>query len=322
MQLPIIYLHIPKTAGTSFRKSAEQYFGPERVLSDYGEESPATSDDIRDAFYTAKDVAKLRKTGVEHSFLTGHFKLAKYREIFPDSPVMTFFRNPVDRVVSEYVHFASHYGFKGDLRDFYIRPHCQNRQHKIMSGCVPADIDFFGITEDYQTSLEMFNKRYGTNFPMVKLNVGKYKDLSGSVATTDELAEIEELNHKDVELYRVATESFNKQTSSEEHSFKTLKRFCGSVGQMSQGKLMGWMVDRESVEPACLAVYINDYELKQFKADVYREDLQRKGIHVNGKCGFSLELNELGKIAPGDRISIRTMDGKFELNNSPLIVPG
>ena len=107
MQFPMIYLHIPKTAGTSFRKSAEQYFGPAQVLSDYGEQSSSTSEDIRSAVYAENDLASLRETGLEKKFLTGHFSMAKYREIFPDSPVVTFFRNPVDRVISEYVHFSS-----------------------------------------------------------------------------------------------------------------------------------------------------------------------------------------------------------------------
>lgn len=322
MQLPIIYLHIPKTAGTSFRKSAEQYFGPEEVLNDYGEQSTNTSDDIRSAFYSAKDIAKLRKTGLERKFLTGHFTLAKYKEIFPDSPVVTFYRNPVDRVVSEYVHFASHYDFKGDLREFYTQPQFQNRQDRSMSGCNPSDIDFYGITENYQSSLELFNKRYGTNFPMVKLNVGKYKGLADSIATQDELDEIEELNQKDIELYRVAVSEFNKQPCANEHSFKTMKRFCGSVGQVNQGKLIGWMVDRESAEPASLSVFLNGHERKHLIADVYREDVQRRGLHVNGKCGFTLALNELGRVSPGDRVSIRTSDGNFELTNSPFIVPG
>lgn len=322
MRLPIIYLHIPKTAGTSFRKSAEQYFGPEQVLNDYGEKSSSTSDDIRSAFYDANDVAKLRKTGVQHKFLTGHFTLAKYREIFPDSPVVTFFRNPVDRVVSEYVHFASHYDFKGDLREFYTRPQAQNRQHTSMSGSAPADIDFFGITEDYQRSLEVFNCRYGTNFPMVKLNVGKYKGLADSIATAKEVEEIKELNRLDIELYQSALDSFEQQSSENEHSFKTVKRFCGIVGQVDQGGLIGWMVDRESTEPANLRVSVNGQERKKLVADLYREDVQRKGLHVNGKCGFALVLNELGRIAPGDRVSICTDDGNFELTNSPFIVPG
>ncbi len=322
MQFPIIYLHIPKTAGTSFRKSAEQYFGPDQVLNDYGDKSASTSEDIRSAFYDSDDVAKLRQTGVEHKFLTGHFTLAKYREIFPDSPVVTFFRNPVDRVISEYIHFASHYDFEGDLREFYTRPHFQNRQHTSMAGCVPEDLDFFGITEDYQSSLEKFNQRYGTNLPLVRLNVGKYKGLADSVATEAELEEIAELNQKDVELYHAAVEGFNAQSTIGERGFKTMKRFCGSVGRIKEGRVIGWTVDRESSEPAQVEVTINGNVRKQVTADLFREDLQRKGLHVSGNCGFSLSLDELGSVVPGDRISIRTIDGKFELANSPLIVPG
>lgn len=320
MQFPIIYLHIPKTAGTSFRKSAEQYFGPDQVLNDYGEKSSNTSEDIRSAFYDSDDIASLRKTGVKYKFLTGHFSLAKYREIFPDSPVVTFFRDPVDRVISEYIHFASHYNFSGDLREFYSRPHFQNRQYKSMSGCEPRDIDFYGITAEYHKSLEMFNQRYGTNFPLVKLNVGRYQGMAENVASAAELAEIEELNSEDVKLYKAALEGFEAQSVCNEHSFKTLKRYCGSIGQLSQGNLQGWSIDRESNEPVSVAIYINDKVRKNVIADLYREDVQRKGLHVNGKCGFTLPLVDLGHLAPGDRISVRIDDGKYELTNSPLIV--
>ena len=101
-----------------------------------------------------------------------------------------------------------------------------------------------------------------------------------------------------------------------------MKRFCGSVGQLNQGRLIGWMIDRESIEPANLSVYINGSECVKLTADMYRDDMRRKGLHVNGKCGFSLELNELGRVVPGDRVSIRAADGNFELTNSPFIVPG
>ena len=191
MQFPMIYLHIPKTAGTSFRKSAEQYFGPDQVLSDYGEQSSSTSEDIRSAVYAENDLASLRETGLEKKFLTGHFSMAKYREIFPDSPVVTFFRNPVDRVISEYVHFSSHYEFEGSLRDFYSKPHFRNRQSQIMSGALPTDLDFYGITEDYENSLNLFNERYGTKFPMAKLNTGKYEGGTQELASEEELADVD-----------------------------------------------------------------------------------------------------------------------------------
>ena len=52
-----------------------------------------------------------------------------------------------------------------------------------------------------------------------------------------------------------------------------------------------------------------------------REDVQRKGFHVTGNCGFEFTLDELGSLSPGDSISIRIEDGDYELANSPVIVP-
>ena len=320
MQFPIIYLHIPKTAGTSFRMSAEQYFGPDQVLNDYGEESPNTSEDIRSSVY-CDDPAKLRKTGLEKKFLTGHFSMAKYKEIFPNSPVVTFFREPVDRVISEYVHFASHYEFDGSLTDFYRKPHFQNRQSRSLSGALPTDLEFYGITEDYQKSLEKFNQQYSTNFPMAKLNTGKYQGAAKSIASEDELAEIRELNKKDIELYEYAIKHFDSQNSIGCRPLTTQKRYCGSVGDLNDGQMIGWTVDRESTEPAGLCVSVNGEERCRVVADLYREDVQRKGLHIDGHCGFALSIDTLGRLAPGDRISIRTRDGGFELTNSPVIVP-
>ena len=324
MQFPIIYLHIPKTAGTSFRMSAEQYFGPDQVLNDYGEESPNTSEDIRVSVY-GDDPAKLRKTGLEKKFLTGHFRMAKYKEIFPNSPVVSFFREPVDRVISEYVHFSSHYDFEGSLREFYQKPHFRNRQSRSMSGALPTDLEFYGITEDYQSSLEKFNQQYGTNFPMAKLNTGKYQGAAKSIATEEELAEIRELNQEDIELYRYAVEHFEKQSAIDSRPLrtplKTLKRYCGSVGALNNGSMVGWTVDRESTEPAGLSVSVNGEERCCVVADIFREDVQRKGLHISGHCGFSINADSIGRLVPGDRISIRTRDGGFELTNSPIIVP-
>ncbi len=321
MHLPIIYLHIPKTAGTSFRKSAEQYFGPEQVLNDYGEDSSNTSEDIRAAYYDSKDVMKLKKTVEQHRFLTGHFTLAKYREIFPKSPVVTFFRNPVDRVISEYTHFVTHYSYKGDLREFYLKPQFQNRQHSFMSESGPECIDYFGITEEYEKSLQMFNRQFNTNFPSIQLNVGKYDTVSNSLATDDELAEILELNQKDSELYEAALAGFNSQQLRNEYFFKTSKRFCGRVGSIKQGKINGWTIDREITGPARVVVCINGRERKLLIANMLREDVQRKGFHVTGNCGFEFTLDELGSLSPGDSISIRIEDGDYELANSPVIVP-
>ena len=70
------------------------------------------------------------------------------------------------------------------------------------------------------------------------------------------------------------------------------------------------------------AVAVNGEIRHQEAARLYREDLMRKGFHVEGTCGFLVPLEKLGKVMPGDRISVQSPDGKFELVNSPLVVNG
>ncbi len=47
----IFFVHIPKTAGTSFRLGAESYFGRERIVYDYGKGSPASTPVVVDTLY-------------------------------------------------------------------------------------------------------------------------------------------------------------------------------------------------------------------------------------------------------------------------------
>lgn len=320
MRYPVIYLHIPKTAGTSFRISAEHYFGPWNVLNDYGEKSPNTSEDILSTFYSKKDLDSLSEKGLQKRFLTGHFSLEKYREVFPESPIVTFFRNPVDRVISEFVHFVNHHQYQGSLSDFYRSKQFQNRQARALSGANPTDLDYYGITETYEVSLNRFNERYGTNFPMAVLNQGKYEGGIQELAKPNEIEEIKEINHLDEEVYRYALEHFDSQQDKPKSILTPVERYCGSLGGLRDDKIFGWTLDRESEKPAEICITVNGEERCKQVADLFREDIRRKGIHVSGNCGFEIPLGLLGKIIPGDRISVVSADKKFELINSPLTI--
>lgn len=318
MQFPIIYLHIPKTAGTSFRKSAEQYFGPQLVLNDYGEQSSETSDDIRGALYDKQDMELLTEKASTRKFLTGHFSLAKYREVFPDSPVVTFFRDPVERIISEYIHFATHYNFEGSLSEFYHRKHFQNRQSRALSGALPTDLDYYGITEDYENSLNGFNHRYATRFPLATLNRGKYDGGIKEIATPAEIEEIKALNSDDIRIYNYALEHYSGQSLSPVCKGVSKPRYSGVFGGIKNQKVIGWMIDRESDQPTEITVVVNGEKRLHHVADNYREDIKTKGLHVNGHCGFIIPLEALGVISDGDEISIFTADGAYKLPNSPL----
>lgn len=318
MQFPIIYLHIPKTAGTSFRKSAEQYFGPQFVLNDYGQESNETSDDIRGAMYDNKDIEVLRSNASKKKFLTGHFEINAYREVFPDSPVVTFLRDPLERIISEFIHFSTHYNFEGSLPEFYRRPHFQNRQSRALSGVCPTDLDYYGITEDYENSLNNFNQKFATRFPLAVLNRGKYDGGIREIATPEQIEEITTLNRVDIEMYNYALEHFDSQDKSPVRRTVKTARYNGILGGVRENKLIGWTIDRESDQAAEITIAVNGEKRMQGVANLYREDIRKKGLHINGNCGFAVPLDMLGVICDGDELSVITSDGSFELPNSPL----
>ena len=322
MQYPIIYLHIPKTAGTSFRVSAEHYFGGDNTLNDYGPGSDSTSEDILSAMYDQADIQALRERGLKAKFFGGHFSLPKYREVFPQSPVVTFFRDPVDRVVSEFIHFTNHYDYKGTLEAFYNSARFQNRQHRSLGGARPTDLDFFGLTEQYDLSLSMFNQRYGTRLERAELNKGNYGTSTRLQPTTAQIDEIKHLNQADVALYQCALEHFEKQDCNTRLAISMATRYRGNFGGIEKNHLYGWIIDSQSSSPPVIRITVNGESRLKVVADAERPDLVRNGMHKDGKCGFTIPLNDLGQVCHQDSIAITTEDGSFELINSPLVVNG
>ena len=320
MHFPIIYLHIPKTAGTSFRVSANDYFGKENILSDYGEDSEATSPDILNGYYHSDDPSALYDAGKTKKFMSGHFYLAKYRNIFPDSPVVTFFRDPVKRVLSEYVHFKNHFNYSGSLEDFYRSTQFQNKQHHTLSGAKPTDLDFYGLTERYSESLDLFNQRYQARLPITKLNKGNYRGKTDTLATDKQIEEIKQLNRADIAVYQCAVDNFQQQDKHTKPTSTIANRYHGNFGGIRNDKLVGWTFEYQSSEAVKIHVAVNDRHCCELVANKFRADLQRQNLHTDGHCGFELSLSKLGSISAGDSISVRTADGEFELLNSPYII--
>ncbi len=320
MHDPLIYIHIPKTAGTSFRVSAEKYFGETNVLRDYGADSASTSADIIDSFYDTEDLSALRERGLSKKFLCGHFSLPRYREVFPDSPVMTFFRNPIKRVVSEFVHFTNHHDYTGTLEDFYNNPRFQNRQHHSLGGAMPTELDFYGLTEQFDKSLQMFNKRYGTTLHATNLNKGSYGPSSIVKPTARQIQEIAHLNQADMAVYAQAEKMFEQQSEQSRSARFIGTRYRGNFGGLWNDKLIGWISDTKSGQPVRLRISVNGVYITTLLADKKRPDLVRNGLHDDGYCGFEIPVSDLGLVSHHDSISIATEDGLFELPNSPLVI--
>lgn len=204
---PIIFVHIPKTAGTSFRSAASEYYGKDRILNDYGYESEETSEAVLKHYYQDEDADLLRDASKSYQLISGHYPASRYSVIFADAPVVVFIREPIARVVSEYNHLCNLNGYKGSLRSFYSKEIYQDRQYKLLAGLSLEELAFVGITDEYDLSLSIFNDLFEANLQSQNINKGHYQNNNISDLSKEEVDEIAELNQKDIALYQAAKES-------------------------------------------------------------------------------------------------------------------
>lgn len=89
----LVFVHIPKTAGSSFVSYLSGFYNYSQILPvDLKETSPF--------HWSRYEVERA-------SFFKGHFYYRDVKEVVSDAHYITFLRDPVDRVVSEYWHLRT-----------------------------------------------------------------------------------------------------------------------------------------------------------------------------------------------------------------------
>lgn len=207
---PFVFVHIPKTAGTSFRIAAEKWFGKRQLIFDYGAATRRTSPVFRR--YDAGEVTwqKVLADVLNARFVTGHFPINRYLCEIPLQNFCTFVRDPVERAVSQYLHHKFHFGYSDAFEVFIEDPRFHNQQCRLLSGVNVEDIGFVGVTEHYAESVFLFNSLNNTNFAIEVHNERKSKKekYSASPALYDR---IRFLNDGDVKLYRLAVDILKRR---------------------------------------------------------------------------------------------------------------
>ena len=214
----LFFVHIPKTAGTSFREAAVAKWGKRKVLTDYGKKR-----------HTSSVVAKLiHKNGDLEAFarflekskpklFCGHTPAWRYSEIFDRQNILTIFRDPVERVVSHYQTAVRFQNYQGTLDQFIQLPDFINLQSIYVKKCTLDDFGFVGITERYNDSLRLINHQYGLDLPCLERNTFRTevdKKLHRDSLDAATLEKIQELNKLDIELYNKACEIFDQRFRS------------------------------------------------------------------------------------------------------------
>lgn len=160
-----VSIHIPKTAGTALAKIFDDS-SFRRIMYDYGVERSS-------AVRICPEETKRHKGFIEGYFkyLHGHFHYLKYADVFADSPFIATVRNPVERVISQYLHILRsgdrnverHRDIldgKMNVVEFSEREEIGNAQWHYLEGRAIKDYDFIFVQERLGESLEKFCSRF------------------------------------------------------------------------------------------------------------------------------------------------------------------
>jgi hypothetical protein len=230
-QPSLIFVHIPKTAGTTLNRIIDWEYNPLRVYSLNGRY-------FRWAYHrltrlSARQLAKFR-------IFKGHMPYGLHRYLPQPARYLTILRDPIDRAISEYF-FAVTDQFHPDrqhvsqmtLEEFVRSDPSNNTQTKRLSGqikgydflagdCTPAmldsalenldrDFELIGLSERFEESLALAKITFGWKIPRYgSFRVTKRRPPKSEIPESTRTL-IADLNQFDIALYRRGVALFEQK---------------------------------------------------------------------------------------------------------------
>lgn len=217
----IIAVHLPKTAGFSFREGLKEAYD-DRILFDYDDKPLSDFFIHKMRRKKARSRILAKKNFLKNNFdvICGHFIADKYEPLGNDTRYCMFFRDPVDRVCSHYFHLKRKLKFDNSMR---VKLHLKqltipefsklNKQSNIyeffLGNLSVEDLYFVGITERYSDSISLYEKMFGKRLTVKKENIGKIRDYKALLKDKGLLDEISESQNKNRRIYDIARKKFD-----------------------------------------------------------------------------------------------------------------
>lgn len=215
-QLELLSFHIPKSAGTSFRNMLRDVYGASAVLRFDTPLRGGGKFRVEQQPFTGRALPNRVKV------LHGHFAwpfLKNILELPTDIPKITWLRDPVERVVSNYFYLSKRLReildeegrgvnilskMERSLTEYAQAPLNQNRMSAFLNGLDLADFQFVGILERMEEDLPLLAKRMG--WPVTETYEHNATGKRKREITPEERAIIEQCNAEDIALYQRALE--------------------------------------------------------------------------------------------------------------------
>ncbi|MGR5322973.1 sulfotransferase family 2 domain-containing protein [Vibrio sp. DNB22_17_1] len=282
---PLFFVHIPKTAGTSFRKALEAMQPMEK---DYGATACETSPLVRAHMHEEVNPYALKQVMMASPFaLTGHVHIQKYADFFDVRNIATFVREPIGQIVSHYNHFVTHNGFSGDFAKFYRSGQFCNVQARYLNGFPITLLGFTGLTEHYNDSLALINHGLELELAPLKQNIAAktHQNKEGlPQAVSDELVK---LNQQDIRLYQQALDLHHQRMAL----FEQGKPWAHLYAHVNPNDVLhGCAYFASGDDPVTVVVKINGEEQAMLTAQEFCGMFPKFVFPRQRYIGFSLPL--------------------------------
>ena len=232
----LLSIHIPKTAGNSFREALMDSYGVERVMRDYGDwagfDEPFANRRREQRHAAMRE--RRQELMENYDVIHGHFIAGKYVGLFPKADFITFVREPAQQSISHWrwqsaltdresdankeVHMEVRYWreLQPTVEEHLKWPFYRDHQSQFLSDLPLEDVAFVGLYEEYAKSLELFKAQFGRDlgpprYANVTRREGGAFEVSGEVRRL-----VDKYRAADVEMYARAKEIFDRQCSKYE----------------------------------------------------------------------------------------------------------
>ncbi len=294
MNKHILFVHIPKTAGTSFRLAAQKFFGIKNTFYDYSLSSPETSENIRKHFYKTKDIYSLGQEFKKYKrlFFCGHFHVTRYMSLFNTLNVVTFVRNPVEQVISHYKHHVRDNDYKEDIVSFIKDERYKNVQSRILAGKPIELFGFIGLTEEYSKSIELINSYYGLDIKVILTNNNIDKNITSATLDNNIIELIKKENSADMNIYKNIKKIFNKRVECyNENKIYTHIH----IQEQTKSSIRGVAFKNSSNEAPSIDLMDGEKKIN-VKATLFRPGMLIHKLPRDGFVGFEYSSKDLNKV--------------------------
>jgi len=213
-KLELVSIHIPKTAGTSFRNILKEYYGEENAVR-FDISNTSKRIGIENEEFTKGRLPKNIKAIHGHFYYSSLIELVDLSE---DVKIITWMRDPVERVISNYYYLSKRLREELDeegkglnilakmqksLLEYASAEISRNRMYKFLKGADLEKFFYIGIHKHYNEDVIELTELLGIDKPEIfEHNItGDKEEVSQEL-----IKEISDLNSFDVELYNKALE--------------------------------------------------------------------------------------------------------------------